>query len=59
MTDTINLLDLMPEKDERPKKDGWATGWYINIKCNKCHKPYMGDKRSVTCAPCAYGDKTI
>ena len=56
---SAGLFDLMPEKDDRAKKDGWATGWYINIKCNECQKPFMGDKRAVTCAPCAYNDKAI
>ena len=57
--EATGLFDLRLEKDDRPKKDGWATGWYINVKCNECQKPFMGDKRAETCAPCAYRDKAI
>ena len=50
-------IDLfLPEKDGRPKKDGWTSGWYLIFKCTDCKKPFMGDKRAITCAPCAYND---
>ena len=44
------------KRDTRPKKGGWATGWY-SCECADCHKGYMGDKRSQVCADCAYKDK--
>lgn len=53
----MNMFNLMPTRDDRPKKDGLCTGDYINISCSDCKKPFMGDKRSLTCAPCAYKDK--
>ena len=54
----IDTADLfLPERDERPKKDGWCTGWYVNFRCSHCDKPFVGDKRAITCAPCAYNDE--
>ena len=43
--------------DERPKKYGWAPGNYT-CKCCECDCDFIGDKRAVMCADCAYSKKT-
>jgi len=40
--------------DNRPKKYGWCPGNYT-CNCFQCKKDFIGDKRSVECADCAYG----
>jgi hypothetical protein len=40
--------------DSRPKKGNWAHGGYIHTGCNTCSKEFIGDKRALTCADCAY-----
>lgn len=42
--------------DDRPLRNGWAPGHYHGI-CHTCCKEYVGDKRSITCADCAYSEK--
>ena len=44
--------------DVRPPKDGWAPGTYIS-HCLTCENTFVGDKRAVTCADCAYGEALI
>ena len=39
--------------DDRPKKFGWAPGNYT-CKCCECKCDFVGDKRAVMCADCAY-----
>ena len=39
--------------DTRPRRNGWAPGDYLNT-CYLCNKQFVGDKRAVSCAPCAY-----
>jgi hypothetical protein len=39
--------------DQRPKRGGWAPGMYT-CKCVYCSSEFIGDKRSVECADCAY-----
>lgn len=39
--------------DNRERFLGWCPGEYIG-KCNKCSCTFIGDKRSTTCADCAY-----
>jgi hypothetical protein len=41
------------EKDPRPRKGMWCPGEYL-CKCHHCKKRFIGDKRSTTCADCAY-----
>ena len=48
------LAEACAERDERAPKGSWAPGNYYN-KCS-CGAMFIGDKRAVTCAPCAYGD---
>lgn len=47
------------KEDQRPQRFGWAPGGYLN----HCHgagckdledKTFIGDKRAVICADCAY-----
>lgn len=40
--------------DLRPSRGGWAPGRYLR-KCVGCGDGFIGDKRAVTCADCAYG----
>lgn len=42
--------------DARPKLKGWAPGGYIG-RCGDCKSEFIGDKRAVQCAKCAYEDK--
>lgn len=42
-----------PVPDERPKRKGWAPGPYICV-CLVCRQQFIGDKRAIDCAPCAY-----
>jgi hypothetical protein len=39
--------------DSRPKKGGWAPGDYHQC-CHICRCEFIGDKRAITCADCAY-----
>jgi len=41
------------ERDERPPHNGWAGGNY-ECQCLGCSKSFLGDKRCLTCADCAY-----
>jgi hypothetical protein len=41
------------EADARPSKGGWAPGTY-QCRCTKCQNVFLGDKRTTTCASCAY-----
>jgi len=53
----LKMLRIKMPDDTRPHKDGWAPGNYTN-NCHTCFEEFVGDKRAVTCAPCAYGDNT-
>jgi hypothetical protein len=46
-----NIMDLVA--DNRPARGAWAPGHYV-CKCSYCSKHFIGDKRAVTCADCAY-----
>lgn len=46
---------LKISSDRRPPRHGWAAGQYMN-KCHSCEQPFIGDKRAVQCADCAYKD---
>ncbi len=41
------------KRDKRTQKDGWAPGNYEN-KCFNCSDNFIGDKRAIICADCAY-----
>lgn len=43
------------KEDHRPPRHGWADGHYLN-KCHWCSENFIGDKRAVQCADCAYKD---
>lgn len=51
----MDILEAMANQDKRSRKGMWAPGEYC-CKCHKCGSSFMGDKRAMTCAPCAYGD---
>ena len=42
--------------DDRPQLGFWAPGNYIN-RCTQCEDLFIGDKRAVVCADCAYSDE--
>lgn len=46
-------LDVKAKKDIREAKGGWAPGSYM-CRCVYCKEVFMGDKRAVECADCAY-----
>ena len=37
-----------------PKKGMWAPGDYF-CRCRTCNQYFVGDKRALACASCAYG----
>lgn len=42
------------KEDHRPPRDGWCDGEYMCM-CFRCKTGFIGDKRAVLCADCAYG----
>lgn len=46
--------EVKAEQDARPQKGSWAPGNYF-CKCVTCKNTFLGDKRALECAPCAYG----
>ena len=44
--------------DKRPAMGWWAPGPYICL-CNKCNVMFLGDKRAVQCADCAYERRAL
>lgn len=47
-------MDNLPTKtDQRPARYGWAPGAYI-CRCFDCKEQFIGDKKAILCAPCAY-----
>ncbi len=51
MTNKFDFVNAV--SDEREAKDGWCKGGYTCV-CIRCQKSYFGDKRSWSCADCAY-----
>lgn len=47
------IIDILGKEDQRPKMGGWAPGGYSG-KCSKCGDRFIGAKRAVECADCAY-----
>jgi hypothetical protein len=45
---------MFPKEDYRPQLGSWAPGKYY-CKCVECMDIFIGDKRAVRCADCAYG----
>lgn len=48
----------LPPPDKRPAFGAWAPGDCMN-KCLGCSKGFIGDKRALNCADCAYDPKRI
>jgi len=40
--------------DGRPKLNGWIPGRFL-LRCSGCDEKYQGDRKSRSCADCAYG----
>lgn len=51
----MNINNELSE-DPRPTQGSWAPGKYYCL-CQVCGNRFVGDKRSMSCAPCAYGDE--
>lgn len=49
----VEALKRTKPGDVRPAKLGWAPGGYMCF-CRRCEEHFIGDKRSVNCADCAY-----
>jgi hypothetical protein len=45
-----------PKEDSRPHIGLWAPGEYL-CECRACRDYYLGDKRSLFCADCAYKEE--
>lgn len=45
-----------PKESKRPAKESWCPGEYFN-KCCQCNQYFIGDKRAMNCADCAYAVK--
>lgn len=58
MTSEAKPSKLPSLSENRPGKALWAPGDYLR-RCHRCGKQFWGDKRSIECAPCAYGDATL
>lgn len=50
----LSLEDLRAGGDGRRPLGGWASGNYACV-CQACGRQFVGDKRALSCAPCAYG----
>jgi len=44
------------KEDKRLKRGGWAPGNYYGT-CFKCKDEFVGDKRALICADCAYSEE--
>ncbi len=42
------------KRDARPKLSGWMPGVFL-LRCSACDEKYQGDRKSRSCADCAYG----
>jgi hypothetical protein len=49
----LGAIKRMKPDDTRPQRLGWAPGGYF-CTCSKCEERFIGDKRAVMCADCAY-----
>ena len=45
------------KQDQRPQKGGWAPGLY-QCQCIRCRSAFLGDKRAIHCADCAYSESS-
>ena len=41
------------KEDGSPARGGWAGGDYL-CRCMRCQQNFLGDKRALVCADCAY-----
>jgi hypothetical protein len=51
--EAVEALKRTKASDQRPQRLGWAPGGYMSICC-RCEEHFIGDKRAVNCADCAY-----
>lgn len=47
----MNFSDY--KEDDRPPRGLWSPGGY-SCKCRICGDEFIGDKRAIWCADCAY-----
>lgn len=43
----------LPKEDARAQRGMWAPGAYF-CRCTRCGEDFIGDKRALWCADCAY-----
>lgn len=51
--EAVAALSRMKPMDDRPAKGAWAPGGYLCL-CMDCEEHFLGDKRALHCADCAY-----
>lgn len=52
-TRAVEALRNTKPEDDRPQRLGWAPGGYVCL-CRQCETHFIGDKRAIQCADCAY-----
>lgn len=50
---SVEAIKRMKPADSRPQHLGWAPGGYMCL-CRRCEEHFIGDKRAIQCADCAY-----
>lgn len=51
--EALEALKRTKAADDRPQRLGWAPGGYMCL-CSRCESHFIGDKRAINCADCAY-----
>lgn len=51
--EALSMVQAMKPADTRPANGAWAPGSYMD-KCMICDCHFLGDKRALVCADCAY-----
>lgn len=51
----VDAIKRMKPADDRPQMLGWAPGGYMCL-CRVCEEHFIGDKRAIQCADCAYAE---
>ena len=49
----LEFVKAIKPQDSRPRRKMWAPGGYV-CKCLDCGCQFVGDKRAISCADCAY-----
>jgi hypothetical protein len=49
----VEAIKRMKPADGRQPRRSWAPGGYLCL-CRECEEHFLGDKRALQCADCAY-----